>query len=92
MFKRNYPILFGLGTKIVTSYHHPTFKTGLMIAIIDSKKKFEKTGQPISDKEFREAYNGILKELYFDKPETLNKFINQLQTCLDEWKGEHNDI
>lgn len=91
MFEINNPIMFGNGTTLVTSYYYPTFKTGLMIAIADSKKKFEKTGQ-ISDKEFREAYNGILKELYFDKPETLDKFINQLQTCLDEWKGEQNDI
>lgn len=86
MFRRNYPIMFGLGTKIVTSYHHPSFKTGLMVAICDSKKTFKEKGVPISDNDFKEAYNGILKELYFDKPDTLRKFIAQLQTSLDEWE------
>ena len=29
MLKRQYPIMMGLGTKILTAYHHPNFKNGL---------------------------------------------------------------
>ncbi len=81
--------MFGLGNKIVTSYHHPNFKMGLMIAICDSKKELEE--RPLSEEDFREAYNGIIKEIYFDKPETLKRFIDQLNDSYDKWISNQSE-
>ena len=48
MLNKQYPIMMGLGTKILTAYHHPNFKHGLKFAILDSKKRFH-TGHDMNN-------------------------------------------
>lgn len=87
MFKRQYPIMMGLGTKILTAYHHPNFKNGLMFAILDSKKKFPR-GHNVSNDELKQSMSTVRAEIYFSEIDTLDGFIKHLEYERDLWAKE----
>jgi len=87
MIFRRYPIMMGLGTKILTAYHHPSFKTGLMVAILDSKKRHEK-GTELSDEDFKKSASTIRCEMYFPEVEDLNRYIGNLVLLRNKWQEE----
>ena len=84
MLKRQYPIMMGLGTKILTAYHHPNFKNGLMFAILDSKKKFPR-GHNVSNDELKQSMSAVRAEIYFSDIDTLDGFIKHLKHERDLW-------
>ena len=84
MLKRQYPIMMGLGTKILTAYHHPNFKNGLMFAILDSKKKFPR-GHNVSNDELKQSMSTVRAEIYFSDIDTLDGFIKHLKYERDLW-------
>lgn len=84
MFKRQYPIMMGLGTKILTAYHHPNFKNGLMFAILDSKRKFPR-GHNVSNDELKQSMSTVRAEIYFSDIDTLDGFIKHLKYERDLW-------
>lgn len=94
MLKRQYPIMMGLGTKILTAYHHPSFKSGVMVAILDSKTKFP-IGHKLSNEEFKQSMPSVRAEIYFSDIDCLDRFIENLKYLRDEWsekmKGEEHD-
>lgn len=87
MLKRQYPIMMGLGTKILTAYHHPNFKNGLMFAILDSKKKFPR-GHNVSNDELKQSMSTVRAEIYFSDIDTLDGFIKHLKYERDLWAKE----
>ena len=88
MFKR-YPIMMGLGTKILTAYHHPSFKHGLMVAILDSKETHEK-GTQLTDEEFKRSASTIRCEMFFGDIEDLDRYIDNLELLRNQWADEVN--
>ena len=82
-----YPIMMGLGTKILTAYHHPSFKHGLMIAILDSKEKLP-IGMQLTDATFKRCASKVRCEMFFTEKETLDRYIADLQWLSDQWKEE----
>lgn len=84
MLKRQYPIMMGLGTKILTAYHHPNFKNGLMFAILDSKKKFPRSHN-VSNDELKQSMSTVRAEIYFSDIGTLDEFIKNLKYERDLW-------
>lgn len=84
MLKRQYPIMMGLGTKILTAYHHPNFKSGLMVAILDSKTKFP-IGHKVSKEELKQSMSSVRAEIYFSDIECLDRFIENLKYLRDKW-------
>ena len=83
MLRRKYPIMMGLGTKILTAYHHPNFKNGLMFAILDSKKKFPR-GHNVSNDELKQSMSTVRAEIYFSD---MDGFIYPYLSGLD---SEHD--
>ena len=82
-----YPIMMGLGTKILTAYHHPTFKNGLMVAILNSKKRHP-VGKKLNDEEYKTSVSSVMCEIHFDKIGTLDRYIENLQYIRDQWEKE----
>lgn len=87
MLKRQYPIMMGLGTKILTAYHHPNFKNGLMFAILDSKKKIPRSHN-VSNDELKQSMSTVRAEIYFSDIDTLDEFIKSLKYERDLWAKE----
>lgn len=88
MLNKQYPIMIGLGTKILTAYHHPNFKHGLMFAILDSKKKFP-AGHDMNNEELKQSMSTVRAEIYFSDIDALDRFIENLQYERDLWEKEY---
>lgn len=85
-----YPIIMGLGTNIMTAYHHPSFKSGLMICIVESKEKHT-PGTELSMEEFVKCKGKIRCEMYFTKKEVLERYIHALERLKEQWDKEMMD-
>lgn len=88
MLNKQYHIMIGLGTKILTAYYHHNFKHGLKFAILDSKKRFP-TGHDMNNEELKQSMSTVRAEIYFRYIDALDRFIENLQYERDLWEKEY---
>lgn len=80
-------IMMGFGTKILAAYHHPNFKNGLLVAILDSKEKLVKHKR-LSTGELKKYASKVCSEMFFAEIDDLDRYIENLEEIRNRWRGE----